>query len=108
VDLRCEGEPRALAPGVDLAAYRVLQEALAGAASVTAGGRIAVTIAYGDSAVDLTVSDERPGGGGPDAATVAALRERVGLYGGTLRARRGPDGHGMLISTELPYSGAAA
>lgn len=108
VVLACEGQVRALSPGADLAAYRVLQEALAGAAAAGAGGRVAVTITYGDSSVALSVSDERPAGGGPDAATVAALRERVGLYGGTLRGRRRRDGSGMLVSAELPYSEVAA
>jgi signal transduction histidine kinase len=102
VSMHVEGEPRALPAGVDLAAYRVVQEALAAAARADGAASAEVTLRYGDRDVEVEVVDDRAGGGGPDAPALVAMRERVGLYGGVLRTRRGP---GMAISARLPSAG---
>ena len=60
-----DGSERTLPPGLDLAAYRVVQEALTNTLKHAPGARAAVEIGYGPEALDLTVSDT---GGGPAKA----------------------------------------
>ena len=84
-DLTVQGQPTPLSPGVDLAGYRVLQEALASARGADGVSHADVAIVYGEDDVTLTVRDDRESRDGPDAAALRALRERVGLYGGALR-----------------------
>jgi signal transduction histidine kinase len=101
------GEPRALAPGVDQAAYRILQEALTNAARHGRGGTD-LDIAFGRSALELTVANrsspetaarngERRGHG------LAGMRERAALLGGSLEA--GPSNGLFRVKARLPYSG---
>jgi signal transduction histidine kinase len=100
VELTVEGEPAALSAGADLTAYRVVQEALAGA--VREGGAGAtVRVRYDDGAVDLEVLDD----GAPRAAPLG-IQERVALYGGELRTatRRGG---GNALRARLPLGSAA-
>jgi signal transduction histidine kinase len=107
-ELSVEGDPVPLSPGVDLAGYRVLQEALASTRAAEGVSRADVAIVYGEDDVTVTVRDDRAGvdgGTGPDASALLALRERVGLYGGALRAvpRRG--GRGFKVEARLPKRG---
>jgi signal transduction histidine kinase len=103
VELVVEGEPVALTPGIDLAAYRVLEEALESAIRHEAH-RARVLVRYRARELELRVRDDgadepRPpasGGrcpdGGGDDDQVTAMRERIALYGGRLQAGRRPDG----------------
>jgi signal transduction histidine kinase len=111
VELRVEGEPAALPGGVDLAAYRIVQEALTNASKHAAGARAEVVVRYGRQAVEVEVADD---GGGPSAVVPRAgggghgligIRERVALYGGTLDAGRRPAG-GFRVHVRLPIGGA--
>ena len=96
VALRIEGTPRPLAPGLDVAAYRVVEEALAGAR----GARHAdVTVTWSARELVLEVGVDGPQLG--EARAVAATRERVALFGGRLDARRRPRG-GSALRAELP------
>lgn len=103
VSLQVEGVPSALAAGVDLAAYRVLQEALDGAAGAHGVSSARVTLTYADQDVTVVVRDDRDDAGeGLDQDRLSALRERVGLYGGTLRAGAPREGSGFRLSARLP------
>ena len=102
VELAIDGEARELPGGVDLAAYRVVQEALTGALA-RAGARSArVRIRYGERDVRIEIADD---GAGPsrsgDSAELLGMRERVALYGGDLEA--GPEeSGGYRVRARLP------
>jgi glucose-6-phosphate-specific signal transduction histidine kinase len=97
VELRVIGDPRALAAGVDLTAYRVLEDALL-AARENDASRATTILRYGDQELELEVSDDRRGGA---SDRLPGLRDRVGLYGGHLRAeRRGESG--FRLRANLP------
>jgi signal transduction histidine kinase len=107
VSLRVEGEPAALPAGIDLAAYRIVQEALANAAKHAGGTRAWVVVRYAEQAVEVEIGDD---GRGADAVPVAGssgghglvgMRERVALYGGTLHLGPRPNG-GFTVHARLP------
>jgi signal transduction histidine kinase len=109
VELRVEGDPAALPGGVDLAAYRIVQEALTNASKHAAGARAEVVVRYERTAVEVEIADDGRG----NAASVVdgtghgliGIRERVALYGGTLDAGRRPSG-GFRVHARLPIAGA--
>jgi signal transduction histidine kinase len=102
VTLRVEGEARPLPAGVDLTAYRVLQEALTGALDPGAAGRAEIVVRYGVERIEVEVRDD---GRAEAARRLLGMRERVALYGGELRATRDADGH--AVWAQLPVGGAA-
>ncbi|MFE6069311.1 sensor histidine kinase [Streptomyces sp. NPDC056525] len=116
VEVTVEGEPVALTAGVDLAAYRVVQEALTNVVKHAPGARVSVTVAYEPKLLRVEVSDTgAPGPGtsrerGPERRAplpggghgLLGLRERLAVYGGTLRAGRGPDG-GFEVRAVIPW-----
>jgi signal transduction histidine kinase len=110
VTLRVEGEARALPPGIDLSAYRIVQEGLTNALKHAGPARAEVLISYGDDELALRVSDD---GRGHDPASDGAghglvgMRERVALYGGTLEAGPLPGG-GFALTARLPLEVLAA
>jgi signal transduction histidine kinase len=108
VSLRIEGERPQLTPGVDLSAYRIVQEGLTNALKHAKGAHAEVLVRYEGSTVKLEVSDDgsaEPNGDGQGHGLVG-MRERVALYGGTLDA--GPRaGGGFLLRAELPVEGHA-
>ncbi len=79
VDLRVEGEPSKLAPGTDLAAYRIVQEALTNTVRHSGADDAAVTLRYEPGYVTVSVTDT---GRGPGAATGAQLAEQPGTAAG--------------------------
>ena len=99
VELVVEGDDRELAPGVDLAAYRVLEQGLAAAREGEASDA-RVLIRYAERELELQVSDDR-GAATADRAELAALRERLSIYGGDLSAG-GRDGGGFELRARLP------
>jgi signal transduction histidine kinase len=107
VESMIEGQARALAPGVDLTAYRLIQEALTNTLKHAGGGAHArVVIRYLDRSVDLEVVDD--GRGPPPAGTTPAegnglmgMRERVELFGGTLDTGGRPGG-GFRVTAHIP------
>jgi signal transduction histidine kinase len=97
VDLRVEGDERPLSTGVDLTAYRVLEDALQ-AAQRQRAERATVLLRYLEGDLQLEVCDDRSGGA---SARFPGLRDRVGLYGGHLSVKR-EDGSGFTLRAHLP------
>ena len=97
------GEPRPLPPGVDLTLYRVIQEALTNVLKHAGPADAEVAIRYGDAAVEVEVVDGGAGEAPADGAGLGliGMRERVGLYGGTLDAGARPGG-GFQVRARLP------
>ena len=107
VDLRIDGEPVPLPAGVDLTAYRVVQEALTNALKHAGADSATVTVSYEPNEVAITVEDDGEGlsperlsnlGGGHG---LAGMEERVALYGGLLQAGRRRGG-GFAVRARLP------
>ncbi|QKG27545.1 sensor histidine kinase [Actinomadura verrucosospora] len=100
------GMPRQLDAGVDLSAYRIVQESLSNAARYAPGSRVHVEIKYGAEALAVTVDDDGARGA-PDRSQggghgLVGMRERVTMLGGALSA--GPRGTGgWTVAAELPY-----
>ena len=101
IDMQVEGDERPLSTGVDLTAYRVLEDALQAAARQRAE-RATVLLRYGDGDLQLEVHDDRSGGA---SARFPGLRDRVGLYGGHLSVGR-EDGSGFTLRARLPLGEA--
>jgi signal transduction histidine kinase len=109
VELVVEGEKAPLPAGVELSAYRIVQEALTNAVRHAGPGRARVLVRYGERDLELTVRDEGGGGGaapagGPPTRSgqgLVGMRERVSLFGGELHAGPGPDG-GFTVAARLP------
>jgi signal transduction histidine kinase len=97
VRLLVSGSVRPLPAGVDLTAYRLVQEALGGARDAGRAGRAEVRIEYGDADVRVDVADD----GAPRGRRLLGMRERVAVYGGELAAAPEPDG-GWRVSARLP------
>ena len=103
-----EGERRELPAGVDLAAYRVVQEALTNVVKHGGGAPTDVHVHYRADAVEVRIADRgsgtfdaRLGSGGHG---LVGMRERVRMYGGELHAGR-RDGGGFEVSVRLPLEG---
>src|SRR2546423_12596860 len=105
VELRVEGEPVPLSAGVDLTAYRLVQEGLTNALKHARAAQAEVLVRYTDGHVELTVSDDGPGGGDGDKGGhgLVGMRERVSVYGGELEAGPRPEG-GYRLRARLPVS----
>jgi signal transduction histidine kinase len=103
VELKVEGEPKALAPGVDLAAYRVVQEALTNAIRHAGPARASVIVRYGDRALQLEIADDgrTPKKAGGRGHGLVGMRERVAVYGGDFEAGPRPAG-GYVVRARLP------
>ena len=106
VTLAVDGEPRPLAPGLDLSAYRIVQEGLTNVRKHAAGAPARVTVTWAPRELALEVTDAGPGGGvgGNSINTghgLLGMRERVRLHGGELQAGPAPDG-GFAVRARLP------
>jgi len=94
VELTVVGEPRALPAGVDLSAYRIVQEALTNALKHAGPARARVVLSYGESWMEVSVTDDGRGSsshptevdGEGSGHGMLGMRERVALFGGELRA----------------------
>ncbi|MEU2062282.1 sensor histidine kinase [Streptomyces sp. NPDC013455] len=110
VDLAVEGTARPLPPGVELCAYRVVQEALTNALKHAGPARARVELGYGAHELTVRVTDD---GEGADPARVPAggghgligMRERAKLYGGTIAVGPRSEG-GYEVRLTLPTSAA--
>jgi signal transduction histidine kinase len=102
VALAVEGEPVALPPGLDLTAYRIVEEALAEALAASPTGA-EVAVRYRARDLELEVADDRPRGApSADAAPGRfGVRERAALFGGEVRTGRRRDGR-WTLSARLP------
>jgi signal transduction histidine kinase len=107
VELRVEGTPRPVPIGVDVSAYRVVQEALTNALKHADAASALVTLRYGERDLAVEVTDEGTGHGtGPGGHGLTGMRERVGLFGGTFEAGPRETG-GFAVRALLPFEGAA-
>jgi signal transduction histidine kinase len=102
VELAVEGDQRDLPIGLDLTAYRVLQEALGSALEQGHAGHARVRLRYDDAHIEVEVTDD----GGDPARALLGIRERVTLAGGQLRAGARRDG-GHVVRARLPLGGTA-
>jgi signal transduction histidine kinase len=106
VDLRVEGEPRSLPVGLELSAYRIVQEALTNALKHAGDARASVVVRYGDDSLELEVVDDGIGSAAPTAGGghgLVGMRERVALYGGRFEAGRRAAG-GFTVRVLLPIA----
>jgi signal transduction histidine kinase len=103
VTLAVDGEVRPLPAGVDLSAYRVLQEALTNCLKHAGGAPATVVVRYTAHAVELDIEDDGPGptGRGPVGYGLVGMRERVAVFDGTVDARARPSG-GFGVHVHLP------
>jgi signal transduction histidine kinase len=104
VELRVDGARRDLPPGLDLAAYRIVQEALTNAIKHAPGARTEVVVRFLERVLELDVVDAG-GVAGPAAPGagrgLAGMRERVAAHGGELEAGPLPGG-GFAVRARLP------
>ncbi|QEU97904.1 sensor histidine kinase [Streptomyces kanamyceticus] len=103
VGLTVTGSPRPLPPGLELAAYRVVQEALTNTVKHAVGASAAVTVDYGPELLRVEVIDT---GGPPGAGTgggrgLIGLRERLAVHDGTLHSGRRLTG-GYRVEARIP------
>jgi signal transduction histidine kinase len=113
VDLSVSGVPRPLPQGMDLSAYRILQEALSNAMRHAPGSTVRVEVSYFPSSVvikvrnDLSLAGNGNGSGSGNGLVVVAghgiigMRERAAMLGGQLDAGPTDDG-GFLVTAVLP------
>ena len=90
--------------GIELSAYRIVQEALTNSLKHAGDARATVQVRYGPDSLELEIADDGPGGsqrasGGGHG--LVGMRERVALYGGRFDANRGPGG-GFAVRVVLP------
>jgi signal transduction histidine kinase len=108
VELRIEGEPRSLPAGIELSAFRIVQEALTNTIKHAGQARAQVSVRYGADMLELEIVDD---GRGADRDTaegavgkghgLVGMRERVALYGGRLAVGGHPAG-GFAVRARLP------
>jgi signal transduction histidine kinase len=109
VETNVEGERRAVPVGVDLAAYRIVQEALTNVLKHAGPARVNVSVLYELGAVTVVVIDDGRGAAGNAVAGngsghgLVGMRERAALYGGELDAGPRPGG-GFRVAATLRYA----
>ncbi|MFD3505466.1 sensor histidine kinase [Streptomyces sp. NPDC058678] len=111
VHVSTEGAPRPLSPGVDLTAYRIVQEALTNVAKHASAEAARVRLRYGQNQLTITVTDNGTGGAFGGTATtptssghglgLIGMRERARSVGGALQAGHRLEG-GFEVTTRLP------
>ena len=108
VVVRVAGTPRRLPPGLDLTAYRIVQEGLTNALKYARGAPTEVVVEFDDDEVRVSVLDE----GGTHASAgegasrgLVGMQERVAVYGGHLQAGTRPEG-GFAVRARLPLPSA--
>ncbi|MDR0343219.1 MAG: sensor histidine kinase [Nocardiopsaceae bacterium] len=116
VKVNTEGDPEPLSAAADLAAYRIIQEALTNSARHSGGTQATVTIRYRDQDVELEVDDDGTAGAGRPTGTrpaaggtgngIAGMTERAQALGGWLWAGPRPGG-GFRVTARLPVQGEA-
>jgi signal transduction histidine kinase len=107
VDVQIVGEPVELPAGVDLSAYRIVQEALTNALKHAGPARASVRVRYGDGELEIEVVDDGSATGNGDGTGhgLLGIRERVTVYGGSFEAGREMLG-GYAVRARLPYGTA--
>jgi signal transduction histidine kinase len=104
VEFSIDGERRALPVGIELSAYRIVQEALTNALKHAGDAHATVHVRYGPDSLELEITDDGPGAAARTAGGghgLVGMRERVALYGGRFDASRNPAG-GFAVRVVLP------
>ena len=101
--LQVEGQPKPLAPGIELSAYRIVQEALTNVRKHAGPANAEVLVGYGAHEVTLEIRDDGigPGNRASSGHGLIGMRERVALYDGSLETGPRPGG-GFLVRARLP------
>jgi signal transduction histidine kinase len=104
-ELRIEGEQQPLPRGVDLCAYRIVQEALTNVLKHADASQADVIVVYRDDSLVLEISDDGRGATTTNGSGhgLAVMRERVGLYDGDLETGL-REGGGFLVRARLPLA----
>jgi signal transduction histidine kinase len=106
VRLDVQGAPRPLPPGIELAGYRIVQEALTNALKHAGAASATVSLRYGAQALEIEVVDDGHGGSvNGRGHGLIGMRERAALYGGELDAGPAPHG-GFRVRARLPVEAA--
>ena len=106
--MRIEGSPRPLPPGLDLTAYRIVQEVLTNVLKHARGAHTEVVVKFGERELGLEVVNA---GATQDAVPAAdgrgllGTKERVAVFGGSLEGGRRPEG-GFAVRARLPLEAA--
>ena len=107
-ELEIQGMERDLEPGIELAAYRLVQEALTNALKHAGPTEARVVVGYGEDRLDIEVTNQKgeANGASGDGAGhgLAGMRERLALYGGEMEA--GPRDGGYAVRAHIPLPGA--
>lgn len=112
VELSVQGQRRPLDPGLELSAYRIIQEGLTNSMKHAGGGRARVVVRYGPDVLELTIDDERGSVDGDPVEPahsgrgLLGMRERVAMFRGTFEAR--PTAAGFRVTAHLPLAERAA
>jgi signal transduction histidine kinase len=105
--LHLDGEPVALPRGIDLSAYRIVQEGLTNALKHAHASNVDVTVQYRPDELHIEVRDNGQGTSTRNGLGhgLVGVRERVKIYVGEMSAGSA-NGSGFILSTRLPLSGA--
>jgi signal transduction histidine kinase len=105
VQLHVDGEPVALPRGIELSAYRIVQEGLTNALKHAHASNADVTVRYRPDELHIEVRDNGEGSSTSDGLGhgLVGVRERVKIYGGEMSAGTA-NGRGFILSTRLPLS----
>jgi signal transduction histidine kinase len=116
VELKIDGTPRPLAPGLELSAYRIVQEALTNTLKHAGPAHAEVSVRYGERALELHVCDDGVGARNGTRGDVldpsmgghglVGMRERVRVFGGEFEAGPRPSG-GFRVFACLPLESAS-
>ena len=103
VDVRTDGDLAVLPRGLDLTAYRIVQESLTNVLKHAAARRVEVSLRHVGRCLDIEVTDDGTSAGAPSPGGfgLVGMRERVSVYGGTVQAGH-RDGGGFGVHARLP------
>ncbi|WP_246492252.1 sensor histidine kinase [Actinomadura alba] len=101
VEVRWRGKRRPLPDDIDLAAFRIIQEAVTNVVRHAGTPDCRVTIDHGDTELLIEIDDDGQGGGSVTGYGIVGMRERAGLLGGRFSAGPRPEG-GFRVAARLP------
>jgi signal transduction histidine kinase len=110
VRLEVHGEPVPLPPGLDLSAYRIVQEGLTNSLKHSGASQAEVDVRYGPTDLELEVRDDGTGAVSTDEGLghgLVGVRERVKIYGGEMSAGASRSG-GYVLRARIPLDGAGS